>query len=140
MPSVIAVLDSSICPDLLPPAKSCRCTSTRVPLPLDPVLAEGFQPRKGFPVFGTTRCFIAGDDVINMTHRKALYIHTSAVGIFEPLYSVWSEHQIKIEGSVLQLHEIFSPDDFSRLFIRKSKTDILEGVHKSPAVFRIFYT
>ena len=50
------------------------CSLLRSPA-TDPVVTESFQAWQGLPILLATGCLLAGDDVVNMTNGKALYLH-----------------------------------------------------------------
>ena len=66
------------------------------------------QSRQRLTVFGTAGRFLAGDDVIDMTDRKALHLDMPPPCIFKPLDAIRRENQIEIEWAVLKLNEILS--------------------------------
>jgi hypothetical protein len=77
-----------------------------------PVVAEGAQPGEGFPVFGPVGRFLAGDDVIGMADRETFHFHMALPGIRELFEAVGRKNQIQVEGAVLELDEVLSPQDF----------------------------
>ena len=63
------------------------------------------------------RCF-ARDDIVDMADRKTFNIHPLFPRNAERLNPVGCENQVEIKRTVLELHEIFTPGDFSGLLFR----------------------
>src|SRR5882672_2476859 len=71
-----------------------------------PVFAERAQAGKGFAILLAVRGRLARNNVVNVTHGKAFDLNPPPPGVFEMFYPVRSEHEVKVEWAVFQLHKI----------------------------------
>src|SRR5262245_15373929 len=102
-----------------------------------PVVAKGEQAREGFAVLGAIRRLLAGNDVIEAAHGKALDVHVASPGLIEGLDSVRRENQVEVEWAVLQLNEVLAPADLRDLLGGQAKPELDERVGDRRAVRRI---
>lgn len=69
-----------------------------------------------------------------MANGKAFNYHPSIPRILEPLNSAWSENQVDIERTILELYKIFAALDFVHLFPVKIKSEIQQCSGQSAAI------
>ncbi|MBI1852827.1 MAG: hypothetical protein HYR85_21000 [Planctomycetes bacterium] len=79
------------------------------------------QACKGLAILLSARRRFAGDNVVEVTDRKAVDVEMAAPGILESLERARCEHEIEIERSVSQLDEILATFDFMRLVFGQRK-------------------
>jgi len=77
-------------------------------------IAEGPQTWKRFAVFRTIGRFLTGDDVVDVTNRKALYFNAAFPRIGESLDTVRSVDNIHVERTILELHKVLIFSVFRR--------------------------
>src|SRR5438034_7970558 len=73
-----------------------------------PILAKGSQPRQRLAVLLPVRGGFARDDVIDVANRETLNVHPSVPCIGEAFDAVRRENQVQVEGTILELDEIFA--------------------------------
>jgi hypothetical protein len=101
-----------------------------------PVVTERDQPRERFQVLPSPRRLLAGDDVVEMADREPGDLDPPLPGILERLDAVRRENQIKVERTILELHEVFTAQNLRRLLVGKPETKFPQRGHDGRAVVR----
>ena len=73
------------------------------------------------------RGFLACDNVVNMSNRKALRLHVPLPRVLKPLDSIGSKHQVQVERPVSKLNEVLSPANLVRLLIGETESEFGQG-------------
>jgi hypothetical protein len=92
-----------------------------------PVIEKRLQARQALAVFRSVRRLFARDDICRTTHRKSFDIDPSLPGVFKPLDTIRREHQIEIEGSVLELDDVLAALNLRMLRIGQLEAQLYEG-------------
>lgn len=89
-----------------------------------PVVSKRAQAGKHLPVARAVRSRLAGDDVVRMAHGKALHVNVAPPRLREALDPVGREHQIEVERTVLELHEVLATLDLRCLRLRQIEAEL----------------
>src|SRR5205814_1055559 len=106
--SSVPVASESACPTWLLMNCLHNIDETALLATLLPIVPEGFETPERLAILRPVGCLLAGNNVIGMTNGEPVDIDMPAPGFLEPFNSVRGEDQVKIEGPILQLHEILS--------------------------------
>src|SRR5262245_5569962 len=110
-----------------------RAESSDSSLP-EPILTEGSQSWQRFAVLGSIRRRFARDDVVQVTHRKTFHFDPPPPRFFEGLDAVGGEDEVKVERTVLELHEILSPFDLGALRLAERESQLTQRKNDGVAV------
>jgi hypothetical protein len=69
-----------------------------------------------------------------MADWEPLYIDVTPPGVLETLDAVRREHQIEVEGTILQLHEILPSENLRGLGLRQREAERAQTSHQRSAV------
>ena len=78
-----------------------------------PIFTERSQPGKRFPILLPIGRRFTRDDVVDMADGETFDLDAPPPGVLETFNTVGSEHQVEVERSVLQLHEVLAAFDLS---------------------------
>ena len=90
------------------------------------VRAKRLKPWQALAILLAIRRELACDDVVDVTHRKTLHHDTALPCICEAFNAIRGEHQIDIERSVLQLHEVLAAANMDSLLVIDGESDLSE--------------
>lgn len=89
-------------------------------------------------VLDSVRCFLAGDDVIRMTHGKTFDLDAAGPCALESFDAVGSEHQIEVKRTVLELHEILSALNLRGMLRGQIESEVTQRLNDRSTVLRRF--
>ncbi len=106
--------------------------------PLPPIIAECLHPRQSFAIFGPTRRYFAGNNVVRVAHWKTIDLHMPPPRRLKRVDAIGREDKVQVKRAVLDLHKSFPALHVRGLVIGQGKTKLAQCLHQSRPVLRRF--